>query len=171
LNPCLDNISQRTQCLSIDQTVITGIRLCQAGKFIAVLPIELPRIHNNPAYGCAVAADKLGGRMYDDIRAVFDRLIKIGGGKGVVDKQGDPIFMGNTGYFFYINDIDPGIADGFYIQCFSFRSDGLAEIFRVIGVHKDGFYPQLGQSEGKQVVCTAIQGGGRDNLIPRAGDI
>ncbi|GHV80217.1 hypothetical protein AGMMS49944_20080 [Spirochaetia bacterium] len=57
----------------IDYAVVAGVRLGEAGELIARRPVELTAVHDNPADGGAVPADKLSGRMNHNVHTVVNR--------------------------------------------------------------------------------------------------
>lgn len=58
--------------------------LGEAGAVLA--PVELARVDDDAADGCAVAADPLGGRVDDNVGAVVDGSDEVtASAKGIVD--------------------------------------------------------------------------------------
>ncbi len=47
--------------------------------------------HQNAPKTIAMAIEKLGGRVHDDIRAPFQRPLEVGRHEGIVDAQVDPL--------------------------------------------------------------------------------
>ena len=67
-----------TCCIAEGDAVIAGVCLRDRRKFAAGLPVKLARVDDNAAEGRAVSADKLGGGMEHDVRAVLDGPDQIG---------------------------------------------------------------------------------------------
>ena len=76
--------------------MIAGVRLRDRRKFAAGLPVELARVDDDAAEGRAVSADKLGGGMEHDVRAVLDGPDQIGRAEGVVDGEGNAVPVGDA---------------------------------------------------------------------------
>ena len=101
-----------------------------------VVPGKLAGFNNDAADGSAVATDKLGRGMHNNIRAMVKWFAQKWGGKGVVHHQWNTGFMGDIGHRLNINDVVGGIADRFDIDDLCAISNGGVEMCRVIRVHK-----------------------------------
>ncbi len=68
---------RRTHCFDKRYAVITGVGFGNGRISAGCRPVKLTGIHNDTAKGCAMTAQKLGGRMYHNIRTVFNRAQQI----------------------------------------------------------------------------------------------
>ena len=68
------------------KSVIGSVRLIEKRMFAAG-PVECPGVDDNAADAGAVAAEPLGERMNDDVRAVLDRLGEIRRGESGIDDE------------------------------------------------------------------------------------
>ena len=74
------------------------------------LPVELAGIDDDAAQGGAVAADELGGRVDNDVRAVLNGADQVRGAEGVVDDQRQAVLVGNLGNGVNVGNVGVGVA-------------------------------------------------------------
>src|ERR1700733_6359848 len=104
--------------IGVDQAMIGRIWLVECGELVRMLlPVEIAAIHNRPAERGAMAAQKLGKRMDDDIGAMFDRPQQDGCGDGVVDDQWHAMTVGDPGQALDVTDVACRVADAFTEHC------------------------------------------------------
>ena len=82
----------------------------------ALFPIELAAVDDHAADGVAVSAHEFGERVHHDVGAVIDGAAQIGRGEGVVDHQGDVVFVGDLGDGFDIEHAAAGIGDRLAVE-------------------------------------------------------
>ncbi len=117
-------------------------------------------------------ADELGGGMDDEVGAMLKGAAQVGRGKGVVDQQGDAIFLPDLSHLIKGKDVNQRVAQGLAVQDLGVRADGAAEVLRVAGIHQGDLDAQAGEGVGELVVGAAVQGGGRHDMVarPRQGE-
>ena len=147
--------------------VVAGVRLCDGSILAACLPVKFAGIHNDAAQGGAVAADKLGGRVDHDVRAVLDGTDQVGSAEGVVNYQGQAVLMGDFGNGVDIGDIAVGVAQGLEVDGLGVLLNGALDFRKVVRIHKGGGNAELGQGVGQQVIAAAVDGLLGDNVIAR----
>ena len=165
------DIRGRAERFGVDHAVIADVGLIQAHKALTVLrPGELAAIDDRPTHAVAVAAQVFGERVHDDISTVFDRTQQVGAGYGVVHNQRNARCVRNLGECFDIGHVAKRIADRFAENCLGAvvdqRGKGLG-LARIGEAHGNAL---LREGMGKQVVGTAIQRGGRHDVVARLGD-
>ena len=101
------------ELLGEGDAVIAGVRLGHGREFARRGPVEAPAVDDNAADGDAVAAEKLGGGMHDDVGAVLDGPAQIGGGEGGIDGQRQRVLVGDGGDGGNIEHFEPRIAQRF----------------------------------------------------------
>ena len=109
-------------------------------------------------------ADELGEGVDDDIRAVIEGFQQVRRGQGRIQHQRNLRRVGYAGNRFDVEDFTAGIADGFGINQAGFGADGLSERFRVARVHEGRIDTETGQGITEQVMGTAVQGVGCDDM-------
>ena len=105
-----------------------------------------------------MTADKLGGGVNHNVRAVLDGPDQVGGAEGVVDDQGQAMLVGNGGDGVNVGNVGVGIAQSFQIDGLGVGPNGGLHFGKVVGVHKGGTYAEGGQRVGQQIVAAAIDG-------------
>ena len=138
--------------------VIAGVGVGDVRIFSACFPIEPARFDDDTAEGRAVAADELGGRVDDDIRAVLDGSDQIRRAEGVVDDQRQAVTVGYLGDSVDIGYVGVGIAEGLEVDRAGVVADRALDLAEVVSVDKGSIYPVLGQGMRQQVVAAAVDG-------------
>src|SRR5579859_3527673 len=115
--------------------MIRGIRLDKLWK-TPVRPIKLTTVDDHPANGRAMAADELGGRMNDDISAMFERLQQVRSGQRVIHHERYTILMRDIGYSLNIEGVQARITHGFGKDSLGAIIDGSAEVFGIAAINK-----------------------------------
>ena len=147
--------------------MIAGVRFRDGRVFAACLPVKVAAVHHDTAERRAVAAQELGGGVQHDVRAVLDGSDQVRGTKGVVDGQGDAVFVSDGRDGVDIRNVGIGVAQGLEVDGLGVGLDGGLHLRRIVGVHKGSLDAVEGQRVGKQVVTAAINGLLRDNVIAR----
>ena len=115
--------------------------------------------------------EELCQRVDDDIRPPLNGFDQIRRGGGIVDDQRDTGFMGDGGHRLEIQHIILRVAQRFREDQLGVWANRRAKILRVCGVYEGGLDTQIRQCIVQQVVGTAVETGGRDDVIARAGDV
>ena len=74
-------------------SMIAVIWVCNSRILSRSFPVKSSRINDNASKCCSVPADKLCGRMYDNIRSMFDRPNPIRRSKRIIHHKRDLIFV------------------------------------------------------------------------------
>ena len=100
---------------------------------------------------------------------MLDGPDEVGRTEGVVDDQGQAVGMSNGRNGVNVRDVAVRIAQGFQIDGLGVGPDSGGDGLQVVGVHKGGLHPELGQGVGQQVVTAAVDGLLGHDVIPRLG--
>ena len=74
--------------------------------------------------------------------------------------------MGNLGYGFNVNQVGIGVAYGFNVNGLSIILDRSFKALNALGrIHKGGGNAEIGEGMFEQVIGTAVNGGGTDNVL------
>ena len=87
LHAGLQNKGKIAECRGVRETVVGGIGLDKVREAAGFGPIELAAVHDDSGDAVAVAAQILGGRMHDDVRAPIDGFTQNWRGNRVVDDE------------------------------------------------------------------------------------
>ena len=131
---------------------IRGIEILE----LAVAPIVVAAVHDHPANGCSMPADKFGCGVRDHMRTPFKRAEKIWRGEGVVDEQDQLVPLGDLNNFFNREDRDIRVAQRLAIQNLGVGSNGSFEILRITRIDERHFYSKLRQCISELVIGAAI---------------
>ena len=118
-----------------------------------------------------MTADEFGRRMHHNVCAVFKRAYQIGGGKGGIHHQRNFVCVRYRRHFFNVDQSGVGVADGFNKQRLRVAVDRVFKRVFLVRVHKGGGDTILGQGVLQQVVGTAVNGFGGDDVVARAGEV
>jgi predicted CoA-binding protein len=110
--PRLGGEGEIAKILEEFEAVIGGLRLGQGRKAVALRPIEFSGLDHHAPHRVAMARQKLGRRVDDDIGAEIDRPAQIGRRQRVVDDQRDARRMRDIGDLGDIDDDAAGIGEG-----------------------------------------------------------
>ena len=132
----------------------TKIRNFKAVSF--KYPVEFAGFNNDAAQGRSVAADKLGGGMHHDIRAVLNRPDQIRRTEGVVNHQRKPVPVGNLRNRVNVRNVAVRIPQRLQVNRPGILPDRLFHFLQVVGVHKGGFNAVLRQRMRQQVEASAV---------------
>ena len=118
-----------------------------------------------------MASDEFSQRVQNDVGAVIDGTRDIWSGKGVVDHQGNIMFVRNFGNCGNVQNIAAWIPDCLGVDELRFGGDRPPEIFGVIGVHKREIVAQTAQRDIElRERATVERAGGNDVAArPRNG--
>ena len=90
-------------------------------------PVEGAAVDDQPADRVAVAAEKFGQRMHDDVGAIIDRLAEIGRGQRVIDDQRHACVLRDLGDRLDVGDDAARIGDRLDEDRLGFRTDRALE--------------------------------------------
>ena len=138
--------------------MITGVRVCDIGELTALLPVELPAVHNDAAQSGTVSADKFCSGMDHYICAVFDGTDQIRGAEGIVDDQGQAVLMGNFCNSIDIGNIAVGIAQGLQVNRPGVFLNGVFHFTQVMGIYKSRVDAESRQRVFQQIETAAVDG-------------
>ena len=145
LDSGLDDVSQRSNRVRVDHSMVAGIWFCDSRELAAGLPVKLSGIHDDSAQGSSMTADELSGGMNHDVCPMFDGSDQVGRAEGVVDDERDLVLMSDISHRLNVDDIDAWISDGFDEDCLGVFIDRFAEILGIIGSTNVVLIPSLGK--------------------------
>ena len=135
-------------------------------------PIEASRINNTAADVRAVTVHIFCCGMGDDIRTELKRTAVYGSCKGIVDNERNAVSMCRICKSLDIKNGKCGVCDSFSEHGFGIRSESLFKLFvRAIGRNECKVYPHLLHGNGEKVICTAVDGGGRYDVVACVCDV
>ena len=144
--------------VGVDQTVIGRVRLVEHREPARVgFPREAPGIDNRAAERRAVAAEKFGQRMDDDVGAVFDRAQQNRCRHGIVDDQGNAVPPGDGRDGFDVANVSGRIADALAEDRTRLFVDQFFDGFRPIGIGEADADALAWQDVSEQRVCGAVK--------------
>ena len=73
--------------------MVTRVRIRDIRILPAGLPVEFSGFYDYASERCAVAADKLGRGMDNDVSAVFDRPDQVRRAEGIIDHDRKSVFV------------------------------------------------------------------------------
>ena len=114
--------------------VIFRPRLAQHRIAPLARPVEGAGIDDEAADRIAVAAEKFGQRMHDDVGAVIDRLAQIRRSQRVVDDVGHAGALGDLRHRRHVGDDAAGIGDRLGEDRLGLRRDRALERADVVGI-------------------------------------
>src|SRR5439155_13135187 len=110
VGPGFDDVSQSAERLVKFHPMIVLGGLDNVREWTLV-PGELAAVDDYTTDRCAMAADKLCGRMHHDIATVFDRPAQIRRGERIIDHQRNIRLVRDLGNGFDVQHVHPWIAD------------------------------------------------------------
>ena len=150
-----------------DHVVKAGVGLGELGKLARCFPVKRAAIHHQPADHRAVTAEKLGGRVVDQVSAQVERFDQPRRGQRRVHQQRHLGRMGDGGHGLDVEHVQAGVAHGFAKKELGVGPHGGAPGGVVAGRHKSGVDAKAAQGVVQQVVRAAVQRGAGHNV--RAG--
>ncbi len=117
-----------------------------------------------------MAADKLGRGVDDDVGAMLERSDD-DRGKGVVHDEHDPVPVRHGSNAFEVGDIRVRVAEGLGIDHFGVGPDGSLEGFQIIDIQNGILNTLRGEGVGDQVVGTAVEVVGGDDVVAVLQDV
>ena len=136
LHAGFEDEGQRTEGLGVGEAMVGRIGLGELLEAAGSGPVEFAGVDNDAADGGAVAAEKLGGGVDDDVCAPLDGANQRRRSGGVVDDEGQAVFMGDGGELLDVGDVELGIAEGLGVDGAGLRIDSGAEAVEVVGVNE-----------------------------------
>ena len=132
-------------------------------------PGEPAGLDDHATEGGAVPAEKLGGRVHDNIRTPLDRSVQVRRRDGRVDDQRQIVRVGDLREPLQIGNLPGRVRDDFRENQFGLVGDGCCIICRVGTAHEGGVDAETPQRYIQLGDRTAIQIGGCDDVVARAG--
>ena len=164
-----ENKGQISECFHESQSMISRLRLHEAGKSTGCCPVEVARIDDQPPNGSAVPTDKLGGRVNDYRSTEFKWPQQVGGRNGVVNHQRNAVPPADFGDGFQVDDFELGIAEGFDKECLGLACDRFLPTAQVIGCNVFDLDAEVLKGVRKQAHRAAVQVRGGNDFVARFG--
>ena len=138
--------------------MVARVRISDVAELAAGFPVELAGFNDDAADGRSVTAQKLGCRVDDDVRAVFDRPDQVRRSEGVVDHQRQSILMRDLRNGVDVGDIAVRIAQRLQENRSGVLLNGPLYFFQIMRVHKCGFDSVLRERVLQQIEGAAVDG-------------
>ena len=148
----------RTGSLGKRDAMVGGVGLGDLCILAARLPVKVAAVDDHAAQRGAVAADKLGRRMNDNVGTVLQRTEQIRGAKGVIDDDRKAMLLGDLGDGVDVGDIGVGIAKRLEVDDRGVVLDGTLDLSQVVRIDKGSLDAKLGERVLQQVIGAAIDG-------------
>ena len=116
---------------------------------------------------CAVAAHELGERVHHDVGAVIDRTAQVRRGEGVVDHQRHVVLVRDLGDGLDVQHVAARIGDGLAVEALGLGRDGLAEVFRIVGIDELDVVAHLAEADVELRVGAAVERAGGHHFVAR----
>ncbi len=116
-------------------------------------------------------AQEFGCRVDHIVRAEPDRLDQIGGGKGRVDDERDPMPVGDPGDPLDVRDIGVWVADRLHEKRPGLIGHSGFPRVQIAWIHKPDLDPDPVEGDAQQVDRAAVNADRRDDLVPRIGKV
>ena len=169
---CADACRERCGHIAEDKAVIRSVRLVEARELPGVcLPVEGAAVDDDTPEGSPVAADELCGGMYDDVGTVFYRADQVRCAERVVYQQRKTVAVGDVGRPFDVGDVGVGIAQRLDVDQPGVVLDGCLQFLVVVGVEEGGADAVFAQRVCQEIVRTAVDGLGGDDMIAGESDV
>ena len=140
--------------------------VCRVGR----MPVELPAVDQHAADHGAVAREKLGRRVEDEVGAMIEGLHQPGRREGRVDQQWQTVLVGERRDCGQVEHVEPGVAERLAEQQLRGRADRGAPGVDVAGLHERGLDAEAPQGVVQQVVRAAVQRARTHDVRARAGE-
>ena len=176
------------------QAVVAFGGIVELREALSVLaPVELASIDDDAGDGSPVTADPFGGRVHDDVGAVFDRPKKVAArAKGVVDldfvsaewdegggpsgtramkahHEGNTSVVSHLGDGGQVRDVISGVPNALDVDGLGPVVDRLGEPFGVVPLDELGGDAQPRHKDLELVIGAPVQIRGRDDVIADVG--
>src|SRR5208282_3227345 len=122
-----------------------------------IRPIESDGIHDYATDGRPVAANELGCRMDNDVRAPFERAAEVRRRKRVVHYQWEVVLVCDRRHSLDVQYVAAGVADRLSEERLRVRSDGVPPGVGVVRVDPGQFHAHLAEKMLELVDRPAVQ--------------
>lgn len=192
LNAHPDDVGDGTEGLPELEPVVALGRLDHLREAVGVLaPVELAAVDDDAADGGAVAADPLGRGVDDDVGAVVDGAHEVAAGtEGVVDlgerelvigrfgqarqretyDNRNTLLVGKLGDGLKVGNVIAGVANALDVDSLSLLVDGSGQVLGLVASDELGLDAVAGKHDLELVVGSAVEVGGRDNVVTGVGE-
>ena len=144
--------------------VVGGNRLGHRRE-VAVAPVKAAGLDDNAAEGGAVAAQELGDRVNDDVRAVLEGANQVGGGDGGVHDQRDAGLVGDLCQALQVGNLAGGVGDNLGVDCLGVLGQGRLVVGGVGAGHEGGVDAEASQGHVQLGDGAAVQLRGGNNVV------
>src|SRR5947209_18320611 len=100
---------------------------------------------------------------------MFNGADQRGGGRGVVDYQGQAVLVRNGSECLDIGDVVLGVAETLGVDGAGFGVDGLAKAVEIVGIDEADVDAEPRQRVVEEIVGAAVKGGSGDDLLSGGG--
>ena len=161
------------EALGIRYAVIALVGRTQAGVFVRVFcPVKFSGIDDRAADGARVAVHILGRRVYDDIRAPFERTAADGRCKRVVHDQGHAVPVRGSGEFFDIQNGQRRVCDRLAVHGLRVGPESGVQLLRgAVGIDERDLDAHALHGNGKEIEAAAVNARRADQMVARADDV
>ena len=166
-----DDISQGTRNLCEHYPMVGRVWPAESGELVILRPVKPTAVHDHAAHYRSVTADKLGGRVDYNVRAMFYGAEQIRRRERIVDQDRNTVLVSNSSDGFQIQHVGVGVAERFQKERPGVGTDCPAEVLGVASIHKRRFNTGFAQRVGKQVVGASVKRFGGHDMIARAGNV
>ena len=154
--------------VGIHEAVVAFVGDVEALVAMVPLIIEVAAVHDDAAEGSRVAVEVFGRGMDDKVCTQLEGTAEHGGGEGVVYGKQHAVLFGDGGDLAEVEHLDGRVGDGLGEDDLRLIVDQLFDLFGgSVGVEKAGLDAHFGQGDREQIEGAAVDGGRRDDVVPR----
>ena len=137
-------------------------------KFAGGVPVEPPRIDEQPADDDAVPAQELRRGMEEEVRPEVERAHQVRRRERRVDEERELCSVRDLGDRGHVEHVEARVAEGFAEDEARARPDGRAPGVEVAWVDERRLDAEAGQGVGEEIVRAAVERVARDDVRARA---
>ena len=142
-------------------------------EFVAIgIPVEIAAIYHHAAYLSGVSVHILGSAVGNNVTTPLEGAAVDGRGKGIVHNQGHTMLVGHLGKALYIENVPARVADGLAEETLRVGTELLFDALVIpVGVDECALYTQFLHRHAKEIIRTAIDAVGGDEMVASLADI
>ena len=141
-----------------------SIRLSEGWEFARALPVEAAAVNHQATNHNAMPAQKLSGRVKNDISTQIEWPAQVRRGESGVDHQWQAVTVGDLSYCRYVEYFKAGVAQRFAEQQPGIGLDSRSESLRLARVDEGGLDAKARQRVFEQVVGATIERARGDDM-------
>ena len=153
--------------------MVTLIGRAEAGELFGMLvPVKVAAVHHASTHLGGMSVHVLRRAVRHDVATPLEGTAVDGSGKGVVHDEGHAVAVCHEGKALDVEDLAAGVGDGLAEEALRVGAEFLLDALVIpFGIHEGAFYAQLLHRHTEEVVRTAIDGVGGDEMVACLADV